>query len=100
MDKEKLNQFSRTEMLIGKEKDDDLDIYVVALKQNTYFVELLLYLCLKYLCNYKKDPIDITYLLLGWYVLISDVSKEKITPEEAEALKAKFVEAGAEVEIK
>ncbi len=26
--------------------------------------------------------------------------KEKITPEEAEALKAKFVEAGAEVEIK
>ncbi len=26
--------------------------------------------------------------------------KEKITPEEAESLKAKFVEAGAEVEIK
>ena len=26
--------------------------------------------------------------------------KEKITPEEAEALKAKFVEAGAEVEVK
>lgn len=26
--------------------------------------------------------------------------KEKITPEEAEAIKAKFVEAGAEVEIK
>lgn len=26
--------------------------------------------------------------------------KEKISPEEAEALKAKFVEAGAEVEIK
>lgn len=26
--------------------------------------------------------------------------KEKVTPEEAEALKAKFVEAGAEVEIK
>ena len=26
--------------------------------------------------------------------------KEKITPEEAEALKSKFVEAGAEVEIK
>ena len=26
--------------------------------------------------------------------------KEKITPEEAEAIKAKFVEAGAEIEIK
>lgn len=72
--------------MIEIEKDDDLDIYVVALKQNTYFVELLLYLCLKYLCNYKKDPIDITYLLLGWYVLISDVPKEKITPEKMEKL--------------
>ena len=72
--------------MIEIEKDDDLDIYVVALKQNTYFVELLLYLCLKYLCNYKKDPIDITYLLLGWYVLISDVSKEKITPEKMKKL--------------
>lgn len=72
--------------MIEIEKDDDLDIYVVALKQNTYFVELLLYLCLKYLCNYKKDPIDITYLLLGWYVLISDVPKEKVTPEKMEKL--------------
>lgn len=68
------------------EKDDDLDIYFIALKQNTYFVEILLYLCLKYLCNYKKDPIDITYIVLGWYVLISDVPKEKVTPEKMEKL--------------
>ena len=68
------------------EKDDDLDIYVIALKQNAYFVEMLLYLCLKYLCNYDKDPIDITYVVLGWYVLISDVPKEKVTPEKMEKL--------------
>lgn len=72
--------------MIEIEKDDDLDIYVVALKQNTYFVEMLLYLCLKYLCNYKKDPIDITYVVLGWYVLMSDVPKEKVTPEKMEKL--------------
>lgn len=72
--------------MIEIEKDDDLDIYFIALKQNTYFVEMLLYLCLKYLCNYKKDPIDITYIVLGWYVLISDVSKEKVTPEKMEKL--------------
>ena len=72
--------------MIEIEKDDDLDIYVVALKQNTYFVEMLLYLCLKYLCNYKKDPIDITYVVLGWYVLICDVPKEKVTPEKMEKL--------------
>lgn len=72
--------------MIEIEKDDDLDIYVIALKQNVYFVEMLLYLCLKYLCNYKKDPIDSTYVVLGWYVLISDVSKEKVTPEKMERL--------------
>lgn len=72
--------------MIEIEKDDDLDIYVVALKQNAYFVEMILYLCLKYLCEFKKDPIDITYLLLGWYVLISDVPKEKIAPEKMEKL--------------
>ena len=72
--------------MIEIEKDDDLGIYVIALKQNTYFVEMLLYLCLKYLCNYKKDPIDITYVVLGWYVLISDVPKEKVTPEKMEKL--------------
>ena len=72
--------------MIEIEKDDDLDIYVIALKQNTYFVEMLLYLCLKYLCNYKKNPIDITYVVLGWYVLISDVPKEKVTPEKMEKL--------------
>lgn len=72
--------------MIEIEKDDDLDIYVVALKQNTYFVEMLLYLCLKYLCNYKKDPIDIIYVVLGWYVLISDVPKEKVTPEKMKKL--------------
>ncbi len=72
--------------MIEIEKDDDLDIYFIALKQNTYFVEILLYLCLKYLCNYKKDPIDITYIVLGWYVLISDVPKEKVTSEKKEKL--------------
>lgn len=72
--------------MIEIEKDDDLDIYFIALKQNTYFVEMLLYLCLKYLCNYKKDPIDITYIVLGWYALINDVPKEKVTPEKMEKL--------------
>lgn len=73
--------------MIEIEKDDDLDIYVVALKQNVFFVEILLYLCLKYLCNYKKDPIDITYVVLGWCVLISDIPKEKVIPEKMEKLK-------------
>ena len=87
---DKMCLFTHSSMVVNAmieiEKDDDLDIYFIALKQNTYFVEMLLYLCLKYLCNYKKDPIDITYIVLGWYVLISDVPKEKVTPEKMEKL--------------
>lgn len=87
---DKMCLFTHSSMVVNAmieiEKDDDLDIYFIALKQNTYFVEILLYLCLKYLCNYKKDPIDITYIVLGWYVLISDVPKEKVTPEKMEKL--------------
>lgn len=72
--------------MIEIEKNDNLDIYAVALKQNAYFLEILLYLCLKYLYNYEKDPIDITYVMLGWCILISDVSKEKVTSENIEKL--------------
>ena len=87
---DKMCLFTHSSMVVNAmieiENVDDLDIYFIALKQNTYFVEMLLYLCLKYLCNYKKDPIDITYIVLGWYVLISDVPKEKVTPEKMEKL--------------
>lgn len=68
--------------MIEIEKDNDLDLYVLNLKWNTYFVEFLLYLCLKKLCDYKKDPIDTTYILLGWYILLCDVPKELVTPEK------------------
>lgn len=68
--------------VIEMEKDDNLDLYIVGLKQNTYFVELTLYLCLKYLCRSKKEPLDITYIGLGSFVLLSDIPKEKISKEQ------------------
>ena len=87
---DKMCLFTHSTILVNAiveiEKDNDLDFYVVALKQNAYFVEFLLYLCLKKLCNYKKEPIDIIYMLLGWYVIISDVPKEQATPEKIEKL--------------
>ena len=70
--------------IIEMEKDDSLDVFVIALKQNTYFVEFLLYLCLKYLRNYKKEPLDLTYAVIGMYILISDVPKDKYSPEKLE----------------
>ena len=70
--------------IIEMEKDDSLNVFVIALKQNTYFVEFLLYLCLKYLRNYKKEPLDLTYAVIGMYILISDVPKDKYSPEKLE----------------
>lgn len=72
--------------MVELEKDNDLDLYTSSIKINTYFVEALLYLCLKYLNKYKKDPIDITYIMVGWFVLISDIPKEQATPEKIEKL--------------
>lgn len=72
--------------MVEIDKDDDLDIYLLNLKWNTYFVEFLLYLCLKKVCNFEKDPLDITYIILGWYILLSDVPKEQITSEKVEKL--------------
>lgn len=72
--------------MVELEKDNDLDLYAISIKMNAYFVEALLYLCLKYLNKYKKDPIDITYVMVGWFVLISDIPKEQATPEKIEKL--------------
>lgn len=72
--------------MIEIEKENDLDLYIVNLKWNTYFIEFLLYLCLKYLCDYKKDPIDITYIVIGWFVILSDIPKEQTTPEKIDKL--------------
>ena len=72
--------------MVELEKDNVLDLCAISIKMNTYFVEVLLYLCLKYLNKYKKDPIDITYVMIGWFVLISDIPKEQATPEKIEKL--------------
>ncbi len=72
--------------MVELEKDNDLDLYAISIKMNTYFVEAVLYLCLKKLCDYKRNPIDITYVVMGWFVLISDIPKEQATPEKIEKL--------------
>ena len=72
--------------MVELEKDDILDLYILNLKWNAYFVELLLYLCLKRIFDYKKSPIDVSYILIGWCILISDIPQEQATPEKLEKL--------------
>ncbi len=73
--------------MVELSKENRTSLYVFALKQNAYFVELLLYLCLKYLNKSTNEPIDINYIVLGWFVIMSDINKEDITNESIDMIK-------------
>ena len=73
--------------MVELSKERHISLYVFALKQNAYFVELLLYLCLKYLNKSANEPIDINYIVLGWFVIMSDIKKEDITNERIGMIK-------------
>lgn len=67
--------------------DDCLDFYIFALKQNTYFIELILYLCLKNLNNSTKSPIDITFIIVGCFLLLDDVNKKELSENNLNKIK-------------
>lgn len=73
--------------MVELSKVEHTSLYIFALKQNAYFVELLLYLCLKYLNKSTNEPIDINYIVLGWFVIMSDINKEDITNESIDMIK-------------
>ncbi len=73
--------------MVELSKVEHTSLYIFALKQNAYFVELLLYLCLKYLNKSTNEPIDINYIILGWFVIMSDINKEDITNESIDMIK-------------
>jgi hypothetical protein len=68
-------------------KENCISMYVFALKQNAYFVEILLYFCLKYLNKSTCEPIDITCMLIGWFIILSDINKEDIANENINMIK-------------
>lgn len=68
-------------------KNDNIDIYIFALKQNAYFVEILLYLCLDYLVGATNNQINLIYILIGWCIILTDIDKEKIDDEHIKKLK-------------
>lgn len=73
--------------MVELSKEKHTSLYVFALKQNAYFVELLLYLCLKYLNKSTNEPIDINYIVLGWFVIMSDINKEDTTNKSIDMIK-------------
>lgn len=73
--------------MVELSKENHTSLYVLALKQNAYFVELLLYFCLKYLNNSTDEPIDVTYIIIGWFIIMTDINKEDVTNESIDMIK-------------
>lgn len=88
---DKLCLFTHSTLIVNAmvelKKEEDLDIYIFALKQNAYFLEIILYLCLKYLTNSNKQPINILYIIAGWIILLTDIDKNTLTMENIDKLK-------------
>lgn len=59
------------------EMGNNIDLYIFSLKQIEYFVEILLYLCLKYLCKAKNGTFNNEYIFLGWIIIVIDVTKNQ-----------------------
>lgn len=59
-------------------KDDNNDINIFALKQNSYFLEILLCLSLEYLNNVLNNSINKEYMVVGWFVILFDINIEKL----------------------
>ena len=87
---EKLCLFTHSTLIVNAmveiKKDKLDDIYAFAIKQNTYFLEIILYICLKYLNNSNKY-IKFMYIFIGYYIMLSEINKENLIPENIEKLK-------------
>lgn len=63
--------------VVETQKNNLDDVYIFAIKLNTYFLEILLYICLKHL-NKSTKYINFTYILIGFFVLLSEINKDKL----------------------
>ena len=69
-------------LMIEIDKNDDADLFIVFFYQMLVFLEILLYCCLKYLCNDKKEHIRIiTNVLINCGLAFSKINQAKFNPE-------------------
>lgn len=68
------------EMVEGTLNNDE-ELFLIIAKQNMYFLEILLNCCLKYITKDNSALIRFDYMFIGWYILISDIDREKYTKE-------------------
>lgn len=82
---DKLCLFTHSTLIVNEmvevHLNDDEDFFLIISKQNIYFLEILLNCCLRYITKDKNDSIRYDYLFVIWMISISNIDKEKYTPE-------------------
>ncbi len=61
--------------------NSDEDLFISINKVNVYFLEILIYVCLKYLSKNEEITIDTTYILFGMFLMLSKIDKDKYSEE-------------------
>lgn len=61
--------------------NNDEDLFISINKVNAYFLEILVYACLKYLSKNEEISIDNTYILFGMFLMLSKIDKDKYSEE-------------------
>lgn len=88
---DKLCLFTHSTLIVNTmvelKKDNKEDLYIFAIKQTAYFIEILLYLCLKFLSDDKNDTIDFKFAVIGYLIIFSDINKESVSIENIQQLK-------------
>lgn len=76
--------------IVELKNEENVDINILALKIDSYFLELVLYLCLKYLNNSQTKTFDNKYIIIGMFVLFADIKIENFNVKNTETLKTKL----------
>lgn len=68
-------------MMIEVNKNKDEDVFIAYFYLISDFLKILLYCCLKFLCNDENDHIDMPCLVLSWFLNFAKVDTNKINNE-------------------
>lgn len=82
---DKLCMFTHSTLIVNEMVEgtlnNDEDLFLIIVKQNMYFLEVLLNCCLKYITKDSCDSIRYDYMFVGWYIIISDIDRKKYTKD-------------------
>lgn len=74
-------------LMIEVNENDDIDLFIIFFYSISYFLEILLYCCLKYLCGDTEKHVDLICLFLGWMSVFSKINERKVNFEHLKKYK-------------